>query len=158
MEQWENILDKITREPNPDILEKQFAINDNFTLLLTATPSQIQSLEVMLERYSKAENFDENYDMFKMKRYMFNDICIVQYASHRMMLYVDAFEQKTGIKSDSNAFISFHPKDGPREKQTFSIRDAVVEISKKVMELGTHFVTETPLSEYNPKSIIKIET
>lgn len=146
--EWETVWQDIQDQQNPKVLLTDFYMRDNFSLLLNVNPSQKALLEAMLDRYPKEDGFEENLKCFGCKGYVVGNTHI-RYKPKRCERGIEIFEERTGTSPETNASISFHPIDGESgAQQALFVRDAVVDITGKIIEFCIPFVTARPVSRH----------
>ena len=149
MKSWQELLEEIEQESDPKILHEKYHFEDNFALLLTVNDTQKDALERMLETYPKQVRFDKNLAMFGLKYYMVGS-CVILYGAIKAPGIIERFTRESGEESNSNAFISFHPQAKSLAEQVLTGKQGVVEIARKLMDLGIPFESAVPSSRYLP--------
>jgi len=148
---WERLRDRIIAEDDPEVLRKDYGIGDGFAFLFNTDRPQEMRLEQMLETYPKIDDFESIFKYDRTKRYMIGDVCLV-YRTWRYDDFASVFERKSGRKIETNSCLSFHPRVEDQYGQGVLItKDAVLDVSNKIMKADIPFATWSPPSVYIPK-------
>ena len=146
---WNELKEAIQKEMNPRILHEKFYLQDNFAILLYLTESKQRDLELFLETFSKVENFQEIYKAFQLKGYK-TQLSRINYRANHSKGLAEWFYCECNQITKHNANITFHPFKKGYEKQLYTIKKSVLEITEKLEQMNIVFETARPASRHNP--------
>lgn len=147
---WSEVIRRIGRTRNFRALIKWSNMYDNFTLFPNMSSEQKTDWEQWLFQKPKMgtlEEFQETYCRFGAFGFLINDGCELRYKPHRGRQ--QTFTETTPVVVGE--YLGFHPRPlGSLEAQTLAIRDAVILVSDKLVELKVPFQCPKPFSIYSP--------
>ena len=152
IQNWKEIQARIESEKDFKLLVKRDNVYDNFMLFPNMSPERKNDWEQWLFKYPgkwKPNSAIENYYMFQALDFMINDFVCLRYKPLKEKQY---FSNKP-IEPIEAEYLSFHPEPTPKgslEDQTLILREGIILISNKLIELKIPFVCPKPYSQYTP--------